>query len=92
MDLREYMVILFKHLMEYKTLSMILLRANLYDYLRQIFDRYYLQLADDEKEKYRYYMLSGAVSNLYYHYLIGNGSETPEELADRLAEFVNFVE
>lgn len=89
MQLREYMVILFKHLMEYKTLSLILLRVGFYDYLRQIFDRYYLQLADNEEEKYQYYMLSGAVSNLYYHYLLGNRRETPEELADRLAGFVN---
>ncbi len=87
--LKDYLIILFNHLITLKDLSICLSESKLFGYVKNEFDRIYLIKANNKKEEYNYYLLSGALSNLYYHYIINGCKESSEELTDIVIRFLN---
>lgn len=81
---QEYFELLISHLVDYKEIGMILVKAGLFDFLRDEFNRVYVSKAKSEQEMYSYCFLAGGVCNVYYYWLKNGCRASKQELADIL--------
>lgn len=86
-NFKEYIITLFCHLKEKEDIGLLLYKANLIHYIKDEFDIIFHSKAQNKKEQYNYYFVSGGLYNLYYYWLINGCKETPEELADMFMDF-----
>lgn len=84
---KEYLIVLFTHLKEKRNIGFILYKAGLIHYIKDEFDKIFLDKATNKKEEYNYYFISGGLYNIYYNWLVNGCYEEPKELAEM---FLNF--
>lgn len=77
----DYIEKLFEHLYSYRKLGMLLYKANLIHYVKNIFDKIFVNKSNNINEEYNYYFISGGLYNIYYYWLINGCKESPKELA-----------
>ena len=85
---REYTVMLFEHLARHRGLCQLLLDNNLLYMIGDIFDEYFLKIADDVAEQYSRMYLSGGFFNLFKFWLMRGCKETPEELSSMISDYM----
>ena len=91
-NFKEYLIVLFLHLKNYKNFGMLLCKANLIHYIKDEFDKIFFNKALNKKQQFNYYFISGGLYNVYYFWLINGCKETPEELANMFMDFFTLKE
>ncbi len=86
---KDYFIKLFSHLEKYKTEAYLIYKANLFNLLKNEFDKKLINLHQKEYENYKSYFIAGGIFNVYYFWLINGSKENPEELANKM---VNLLE
>ncbi len=86
---KDYFIKLFTHLEKYKTEAYLIYKANLFNLLKNEFDKKLINLHQKEYENYKSYFIAGGIFNVYYFWLINGSKENPEELANKM---VNLLE
>ena len=86
-NFKEYIITLFYHLKEKEEIGLLLYKANLIHYIKDEFDKIFMNKATNIKEKYNYYFVSGGLYNIYYYWLISGCKESPEELSNMFMDF-----
>lgn len=84
---REYLITLFTHLKEKEDIGILLYKANCIHYIKDEFDKILNNKAQNKKEQYNYYFISGGLYNIYYIWLVNGCIETPIEIADMFMDF-----
>ncbi len=86
-NFRKYLITLFTHLKEKEEIGILLYKANCIHYIKDEFDKIFLNKALNKKEQYNYYFISGGLYNIYYNWLINGCKESPNEIADMFIDF-----
>jgi len=86
-NFREYLIILFTHLKEKEDIGLLLYKANCIHYIKDEFDKIFFRKAQNTKEQYHYYFISGGLYNIYYNWLVHGCKESPQEIADMFMDF-----
>ena len=86
---KDYFIKLFSHLEKYKTEAYLIYKANLFNLLKNEFDKKLINLHQKEYENYKSYFIAGGIFNVYYFWLINGSIESPEALANKM---VNLLE
>lgn len=89
-NFRDYLIVLFTHLKEKEDIGILLYKANLIYLIKEEFDKIFYNKAQNTKEQYHYYFISGGLYNIYYNWLVNGCKETPEEIADMFMDFYIF--
>ena len=85
----DYFTKLFTHLEKYKTESMLIYKANLFNLLKNEFDNNLINLHKKEYSNYKSYFLAGGIFNVYYFWLINGCKETPHQVAKKLVDLMS---
>ncbi len=85
---KDYFIKLFTHLEEYKTEAYLIYKANLFNLLKNEFDKKLINLHQKEYENYKSYFIAGGILNVYYFWLINGSKESPEELASKMVDLL----
>jgi len=85
---KEYIIMLFEHLVKYKDYCNLLYNNNLLYLVKDEFDKYFLKNAKNKKEQFNQIYISGGLFNIFQFWLINGCVETPKELSDM---FFNFI-
>lgn len=83
-SLAEYYGKLIPHLMGYREIGELLIKADLFDYMRTEFNRAFVRKAKGRQDTIRYYYLAGGICNVYWYWLTNGEKETGRELAELL--------
>ncbi len=86
-NFQNYMIALFTHLQTHKEIAILLYKADMIHYLKDEFDRIFLNKANNIKEAYQYSFISGGLYNTYFYWIQNNFTETPEQLASMFNNF-----
>lgn len=86
-NFRDYLIVLFSHLKEKEEIGILLYKADRIHLIKDEFDKIFYSKAQNRKEQYNYYFISGGLYNLYYFWLTKGCKETPEEIADMFMDF-----
>lgn len=91
-DLTDYFRTLLRHLMDYREIGLLLVRAGLFDMLRMEFDRgFSIMNPEESKEtRYQYYFNAGGMCNVYYHWLVNGCLESHEELTSIMVNALSY--
>lgn len=88
MPLEEYLTSVFSYLFNNRELSKTLLETRLFDYVKEQFDLKLIKTAHTEEERIRFIYFAGGLFNIYYHWLLSDGKQTPQEIAKIVADYV----
>lgn len=88
MPFEEYLTSVFTYLFNNRELSKILLETRLFDYVKEQFDLKLIKTAHTEEERIRFIYFAGGLFNIYYHWLLSDGKQTPQEIAKIVADYV----
>jgi len=88
MPFEEYLTSVFTYLFNNRELSKILLETRLFDYVKEQFDLKLIKTAHNEEERIRFIYFAGGLFNIYYHWLLSDGKQTPQEIAKIVADYV----
>lgn len=86
-NFRNYLITLFTHLKDKEDIGILLYKANCIHYIKDEFDKIFYSKAQNKKEQYNYYFISGGLYNVYYNWLVNGCEETPKEIADMFMDF-----
>ena len=84
----DYFTKLFSHLEKYKAEAMLIYKANLFNLLKDEFDKKLINLHHKEYENYKSYFIAGGIFNVYYFWLINGSKESPKELANKMVDLL----
>lgn len=84
---RDYLITLFTHLKEKEDIGLLLYQANCIHFIKDEFDKIFYSKAQNRKEQYHYYFISGGLYNIYYNWLVNGCMETPTEIANMFMDF-----
>ena len=84
----DYFTTLFAHLKNNKELCEILHRDNLLSIVKQRFENVFVQIHHGEYDDYKSYFLAGGMYNVFLLWLINGFREEPDELAEKLLNFM----
>jgi len=85
----KYLVYVFAHLFSHRDLAALLIKTNMFDYVKEQFDLKLIKEARTNEEKQRYIFFAGGLFNVYYHWLINGAKETPEEMASIISNYIS---
>ena len=77
----EYYNKLIPHLVKHREIGELLIKANLFDYLRSEFNRVLVRKAKDTQGIVRYHYVAGGICNVYWYWLTNGCRESAQELA-----------
>lgn len=86
-NFREFIDILFSHLISVKEIALLLYNNNLLHHAKKEFDRILVRNAVSTGEIYNAYFVSGGLYNIYYYWLLNCCQESAEQLADIFVDF-----
>lgn len=86
-NLKNYLITLFTHLKEKEDIGILLYKANCIHYIKDEFDKIFYNKANNKKEQYNYYFISGGLYNIYYIWLTNGCKESPTEIANMFMDF-----
>lgn len=89
MPFDDYLVSLFTYLFNNRELALILIKTKMFDYVKEQFDLKLIREAQSNEEKQRYIFFAGGLFNIYYHWLINNSKETPEQMAAIVTAYIS---
>lgn len=84
---KKLITILFTHLTVNKNLGLLLYKNGLMHYVKNEFDRIFVQKAGTVAKEYECYFFSGGLYNVYYFWLMNGCVESANELADMFMDF-----
>jgi hypothetical protein len=82
-DFKSYIIALFEHLKENKTLCYNLYKINKLYLIKNIFDEVFIKC--NRYNEYKSYYISGSLYNTFYCWVKNDFKETPEEIADLIS-------
>ncbi len=88
---KEYMIMLFDHLYEYRDLGNVLLKANKLYFMKEEFEKLFVSNSLNNKDKYRCSFIAGGLYNIYYNWLINDCRDTPKDLAIMFINFIKYI-
>lgn len=86
-DVQTYITILFKHLEKYKDLTSSLYNSNCLYLVEKQFKRIF-EIRNYDYNEYKRQFYVGGIYSIYYYWLVNGFKETPEELANNLADLL----
>lgn len=86
-DTRTYITILFNHLEKYKEFTYNLYKSNCLYLVEKQFKRIF-ELRNYNYNEYKKQFYIGGIYNIYHYWLINGFKETPEQLANNLANLL----
>ena len=88
MPFKEYLVSVFTYLFDNRKLGLLLLETRMFDYVKEQFDLKLIKTANSLEEKQRFIFFAGGLFNIYTHWLISEGKETPKQMAEIVSNFI----
>lgn len=88
---KEYMIMLFDHLYEYRDLGNVLLKANKLYFMKEEFEKLFISKSLNYKDKYRCSFIAGGLYNIYYNWLINDCRENTKDLAIMFINFIKYI-
>ncbi|MFA6780884.1 MAG: TetR/AcrR family transcriptional regulator [Bacilli bacterium] len=88
MPFDQYLTSVLTYLFSNRELALTLLDAHLFIYVREQFDAKLIKSAKTEEEAQRFIFFAGGLFNIFYHWLLGEGKETPEQIAKIISSYI----
>lgn len=88
---KEYIIMLFDHLYQYRDLGIVLLKANKLYFMQEEFEKLFIAKSFNNKDNYRSNFIAGGLYNIYYHWLINGCRDTPKDMTHMFINFIKYI-